>query len=290
MSLQGKLAVVLLSILAATGAACGGNDDDGPGAGDGAVRVVAAFYPLAEAARQVGGAVVAVDDLTPAGVEPHDLEMTPGQVDAIEDADVVLYVGGGFQPAVEEVAERQGEAAVDVRPAGGEDDPHFWLDPAAFGDAVERIGDALARVRPADRTAFERRAARFGDELTALDGDIRAALTTCERRTIVTSHDAFGQLAARYDLQQEAIAGLSPESEPDADRLAELADLVARTGVTTVFSEPGVSPRVGRTLAREAGVEVAVLDPLETAPRGGRDYVTVMRENAAALAEALGCS
>ena len=279
---------MLLSILAATTAACG--DDDGSGADDGAVRVVAAFYPLAEAARQVGGDVVAVEDLTPAGVEPHDLEMTPGQVDALEDADVVLYVGGGFQPAVEDVAERQGSAAVDLRPAGGEDDPHFWLDPVEFGAAVERIADALARVRPADRAAFERRADGFVDELTALDRDVRAALATCERRTIMTSHDAFAQLARRYDLEQEAIAGLSPESEPDADRLAELADLVARTGVTTVFSEPGVSPRVARTLAREAGVEVAVLDPLETAPRRGRDYVTVMRSNAAALAEALGCS
>jgi zinc transport system substrate-binding protein len=86
---------------------------------------------------------------------------------------------------------------------------------------------------------------------------------------------------------------LSPESEPDAGRLASIADLVTRTGTTTIFTEELVSPRVADALAREAGVTTAVLNPLEglsaSERRAGDDYVSVMRRNLATLASALGC-
>ncbi len=110
---------------------------------------------------------------------------------------------------------------------------------------------------------------------------------------IVTSHAAFSYLAQRYDLEQSPIAGLSPESEPTPQRLAELADLIADDGVTTVFYETLVDPAVAETLAREAGVETAVLNPIEGLSEedaeAGKDYAAVMRDNLAALTAALGC-
>jgi zinc transport system substrate-binding protein len=112
---------------------------------------------------------------------------------------------------------------------------------------------------------------------------------------VLTAHDAFGWLAARYDLDQHGVAGIEPDAEPDPDRLADLADLAEREGVTTVFTETLVSPRVARTLAREAGgLRTAVLDPLEGLDdervEAGDDYVSVMRDNLAQLREALGCT
>lgn len=282
-------AIVTLAGLVVVGC---GRAGSGSGGDDGRVRVVAAFYPVAEAARRVGGAGVRVDDLTPAGVEPHDLELTSKQVDRIEDADVVLYVGGGFQPAVEKLATRRGARAVDVRPAAvrTSDDPHFWLDPALYRDAV----DTIARTLATKVTGVASRRQAFDAELDTLDRDMRSTLSTCERTVLVTSHAAFGHLATRYGLRQESIAGLSPEAEPNADRLASLAKLVVRTGTTTVFTEELVSPRVADALAREAGVRTAVLNPLEglTAPerRAGDDYVSVMRRNLSTLASALGCA
>lgn len=283
--------VVLAAVLLAAGCAEAGGGA-GPSADGGGVRVVAAFYPVAEAARRVGGSRVRVDDLTPAGVEPHDIELTSRQVDRIEGADVVLYVGGGFQPAVERVARRQGDRAIDVRPVAvrGSADPHFWLDPVLYRDAVDAIARALRGRVP----GVAARASAFDAQLDALDADMRSTLSTCTRRVIVTSHAAFGRLAARYGLQQASIAGVSPAAEPDADRLASLARLVERTGTTTVFTEELVSPRVAQALAREAGVRTAVLDPLEgltaSERRAGDDYVSVMRRNLATLAAALGCT
>jgi zinc transport system substrate-binding protein len=119
-------------------------------------------------------------------------------------------------------------------------------------------------------------------------------LSDCDRAQIVTAHAAFGRLARRYGIEQHAIAGIAPDEEPSADRIAELADLAQRDGVTTIFTETLVSPRVAETLAREAGgLETATLNPLEgfgdDENDAGANYVSVMRDNLAALRVALGC-
>jgi zinc transport system substrate-binding protein len=270
--------------------------------------LAASFYPLHEAAREVGGSRVQATNLTPAGAEPHDLELSPKQVDQILDAAVVLYLGQGFQPAVQDIAaDRNDGFTVDVLTAiasqisklEGEEgvqrgaDPHVWLDPVLMQGVVDVVRRTLVRADPAGAPTYQRNADRYRSEIEALDGQFRDGLRDCDRRVIVTSHAAFGYLAARYGLVQEAIGGISPEAEPDPRRLAELADLVRREGTTTIFTEELVSPRVAQTLAREAGVRTAVLNPLEGLTAGemerGENYVSVMRENLATLREALGC-
>ena len=271
-------------------AACSGGAGDGAdGDVDGRLRVVAGFFPRAEAAQRVGGDRVAVTDLTPSGAEPHDLELTTDQVDAIEDADVVLYLGGGFQPAVEEAAERAKGTAVDLLPSGDQGDPHVWLDPVRMAAIVERVRDALAAASDDAAAPFAAAAEDYATELRSLDEDYRTGLADCDRRVFVSAHEAFGRLAERYDLQAVAVAGLAPESEPDPRRLAELVEDVEARGVTTVFTEAGGSADVAETLAREAGVRTDVLDTLEAKRDGGATYLSVMRENLSALRAALGC-
>jgi zinc transport system substrate-binding protein len=292
--------LVALTVLAA---ACG--DDAGargPGEGAGQLEVVAGLYPLAEVARQVGGDRVEVIDATPPGAEPHDLELTTDQVDAVLDADVVILIGGGFQPALEEVAGERDGGTVDVLagldPAGVGDvrperDPHVWLDPVQMKEIVGRVVDALAASDPDGAKAHRARGEAFRQQLDDLDAELAAGLASCRQRRIVTAHEAFGWLAARYGLEQRAIAGLSPDEEPDARHLAELVDLVEQEGITTIFAEALVSPAVAEALAREAGVGTAVLNPLEGLSDAeldaGEDYLSVMRQNLATLTAALDC-
>ncbi len=285
----GTRIVVAGLVLAGLLAGCGG----GGGADDGRPSVVASFYPLVDATGAVGGDGVEVANLTPAGVEPHDIELNPRQLDRVIDADLVVYLGGGFQPAVEEAA-RRARRAVDVgadlpgRVAG---DPHVWLDPVLFADVVGRIEAALVEADPTGAGGYRTRAADYRRRLDELDRQFRAGLATCRQRTIVTSHEAFGYLVRRYGLELVSISGLSPDAEPDPRRLAELADLVRDQGVTTIFTEELVSPKVAETLAREAGAGTAVLDTVEGgADEGDSDYFSLMGENLAALRAALGCA
>jgi zinc transport system substrate-binding protein len=287
--------------VAALAAACG-SGGTGSRTADGKAKVVAAFYPVAEAARRVGGDRVAVQDLTPAGAEPHDLELTPDQVDAIQDAAVVFDMGRGFQPAVEHAAGRRSGPTVELlatpplrRVASAASDPHVWLDPVLYRELVGEVRRALSRVDPRGREEYARNAAAFVAEIDAVHARYTAGLRDCRRRTIVTAHAAFGHLARRYGLRQEAIAGISPDAEPSAPRLAALADLVERTGVTTIFTEELVSPRVADALAREVGgLKTATLNPLEgltpAEQARGDDWASVMRTNLTRLRAALGCA
>ncbi len=258
-------------------------------------RVVAAFYPLAYAAQQVGGRSVSVRNLTPAGAEPHDLELTARDVKAIDDANLVVYLGEGFMPGLQKaVASRSGPsldllAGQRLSVGSSEDgkdatDPHVWLDPVRYAGVVRAIGKALHGEKAAQALAAR---------LDGLNAEYRRGLASCARRQIVTSHAAFGYLAQRYGLAQVPLEGLSPEAEPSARGLENLVQLVRRAGATTVFFETLVSPKLAETVAREAGVQTAVLDPLEGLTKAqvasGSDYFSVMRANLAALRKALGC-
>ena len=325
---------IIVGLVACLGlGACGQGDDPGPtgsASGDGGrLVVVAGFYPIAEAAQQIGGEAVEVVNLTPAGAEAHDLELTTGQVDAVLDADLVLMLGRGFQPALEAAVEGRDGPTLDLledsapgdessaaeesagaegsddhgddghdhseEPAAlGQADPHVWLDPRQFSDIAHEIGERIAVLAPGPtRRAIEERAEAYEVALKQLDLDFEAGLKRCQRREIVTTHAAFGHLASAYGLRQEAISGLSPEAEPEPSRLDELAQFVRNSGATTIFVEPLGPSDAAEVLARESGAATRVLHPLESLTRSeadsGATYDSVMRTNLKNLREALEC-
>jgi zinc transport system substrate-binding protein len=276
-----------LAFVLVLGTGCAGDEPDQR------PTVVAAFYPLAWAAEQIGGDSVEVVNLTPPGAEPHDVELTPRDVEKTQNADLVLYLGSGFQPALEKAVEGRSGPSLDLLAhqelmAGADEeqahDPHVWLDPSRFAAMVTLIGLQLHR---------EPAAARLTARLEALDSDLAAGLAHCRRHELVTSHAAFGYLAKRYGLEQLALTGLSPESEPSPRDLEALVDEVKQTGATTVFFETLVSSKLAETVAREAGATTTVLDPLEGLTEdevaAGDDYLSVMRANLVTLRAALQC-
>lgn len=290
------LGALLAAALAAGGLSACGLATEIPA---GRIRVVAAFYPLQFLAQRIGGDHVAVINLVKAGAEPHDLELTPRQMADLSAAGLVLYLRG-FQPAVDDavtaeakhtaldVSAGQSLAADDAEDSGL--DPHIWLDPVRFSAIGDAVTERLAAVDPAHAAEYRQRAAGLRADLAALNGDYASGLRTCARRQIVTSHAAFGYLAARYGLQQVSISGLNPDVEPSPKRLDRVSALARAGGVTTIFFETLVSPKVAEALAREVGARSEVLDPIEGVQDPAReDYVSVMRTNLNRLRAALDC-
>jgi len=289
------------ALLATTTAACGGGTST---SGDGKLDVIASFYPLAWITGQIGGADVTVSTLTKPGAEPHDLELSPRQVAQISDSKFVVYLKE-LQPAVDdavasESTDRSLDAAAQVKtiPFTGQSegggkatyDPHLWLDPVRLSTVATAVGTRLAKIDPDHAADYQAGTAKLVGSLNTLDGEFKQGLASCKQKTIVTSHEAFGYLADRYGLQQVGIAGIDPDSDPSPKRVAELSDLVKKDGITTIFTEALVSPKTAQTLATEAGVKTAVLDPLEGISTPGQDYLSVMRTNLKTLRAALGCS
>ncbi|MDQ1687340.1 MAG: zinc transport system substrate-binding protein [Frankiaceae bacterium] len=269
----------------------------------GSIDVVAGFYPLVFLAERIGGIHVTVKDLTPAGAEPHDIELTAHDVVKVREADLVLYLHG-LAPAVDEAAGESKHAldvaAVTDQVSGysaieeGEKskdtglDPHVWLDLQRMGAIATAVRDRLVAADAAHADDYRQNASTLAAELFALDADFKTGLAHCARKDIVTSHNAFGYLARRYGLTQVGISGLVPDAEPAPGRLAEVTDYARHNHVTTIYFESIVSPKVAQTVANSIGARTAVLDPIESKPRGG-DYLDGMRRNLAALRAGLGC-
>ncbi|WP_432899745.1 metal ABC transporter substrate-binding protein [Micromonospora matsumotoense] len=300
-------------LVLAGGTAC---STDVAGADPDRVDVVAAFYPLQFVAERVGGDAVTVTNLAKPGAEPHDLELNPRQVGQVSQAELVFYLKG-FQPAVDEaVAQNAADRAFDVtgvaplldatagghehehegesdhaEEEGGGKDPHLWLDPTRLATVADKLAERLGTVDPDRAADFTTRARTLRGELEKLDTEYAAGLKTCQRREIVVSHAAFGYLAERYRLEQIGLTGLTPDTEPAPQRLAEVAREAREHGATTIFFETLVSPKVAETIAAEVGAKTAVLDPIEgLSADGGGDYLSVMRTNLTSLRTALGCS
>ncbi|MYY86391.1 MULTISPECIES: metal ABC transporter substrate-binding protein [unclassified Streptomyces] len=292
---------------------------------DGKLDVVASFYPMQYLAEQIGGDHVSVTTLTGPGQEPHDLDVSAKQRGELEESDVALYLKG-LQPAVDDAIDQSGIGTkVDAasltstekhgNEVGGhadehEDeghgeegheghdhghshegaDPHIWLDPVKYAEVAEGVGKALEKADPDHAKTYEKNTAALVKKLGGLDKSFKDGLKNTDSKVFITTHAAFGYLAERYGLIEEAISGLDPEGEPSAKRVKDLQKMAEADGVTTVFYETLVSDRTAKTLAKDTGLKTDVLDPVEgiTDDSKGEDYIQVMESNLKALQKALG--
>lgn len=277
--------------------------------------VVASFYPMQFLAERIGGDHVNVTTLTEPGQEPHDLELSTKQTAQLQEADAVLYLKN-LQPAVDEavgqadvrnkidaasLTELEDHGSVEHEHAGEEEhaeseeeehalDPHVWLDPVKYAEIARGVGAAFEKADPDHAADYQKNTDALVAELTELNTQFETGLKNTGTKVFFTNHAAFGYLAERYGLTQEAISGLDPDSEPSPARIKELQEEAEADGVTTVFYETLVSDKTAKTLAKDAGLKTDVLDPLEgiTDKSEGDDYIQVMRSNLSALKTALG--
>ncbi|MFF3910138.1 metal ABC transporter solute-binding protein, Zn/Mn family [Streptomyces sp. NPDC001848] len=284
-------------------------------AGDsGKFDVVASFYPLAFLAERIGGSYVHVTSLTQPGQEPHDLEISAKQTAQLQESDAVLYLKG-LQPSVDDaVAQSEIRTKVDAasltsleehgnevgghaaahdthqgEESGGKD-PHIWLDPVRYAQVAKGVGAAFEKADPKHAGTYKKNTDALVKKLDDLNTRYADGLKNTRTKVFITTHAAFGYLAERYGLTEEAINGLDPESEPSAARVRDLEKMAKADGVSTVFYETLVSDKTAKTIAQDANLKTDVLDPIEgiTPKSRGRDYFQVMESNLKALQTALG--
>ena len=301
-----------LSLSLLTG--CGTQPAD-TAADDGRLRVLTSFYPMYDFACKIGGDCIDVTNMVPSGTEPHDWEPSTNDLKNLEKADVFIYNGADMEPWADDLLVSRSDTLhvveasenVELRTTDGEHehahehegadhhhgdfDPHVWLDPENAKIEMEAIRDALCAADPENSTVFQSNYEKYATELDALDAEFREKLAPLPNRTIVVAHEAFGYLCDAYGLTQVGIEGLSPDSEPDPGRMAEVIDFVRDHSISTIFFEELVSPKVAEAIASETGAQAKMLSPLEglsdEQAAAGADYFSVMHDNLAALMEAL---
>ncbi|MGI6093443.1 MAG: zinc ABC transporter substrate-binding protein [Veillonellaceae bacterium] len=268
------------------------------------INIVTTIYPLYEFTRQVGGDKVQVDMLISPGVEPHDWEPSAQDLIRIKSSKLFVYHGAGLE-AVDKLLAKEvlgGVKSVEVSKGlishtaekdehQHQNDVHTWLDPILAKHELKVITKALCEVDPANKEYYERNADRFAKELDQLDNDYKTVLANVKRRDIITSHAAFGYLANRYNLKQTGIMGLSPDSEPTPERMAQVVKFCRENQVKYIFFETLLGQKLAETIANETGAGLLVLNPLENLTeqefKEGKNYIIIMRENLVNLEKAL---
>lgn len=281
------------------------------------LSVYTSFYAMEDFTEKIGGDKITVTNLVPSGTEPHDWEPQASDIAGLEGADVLVYNGAGMEHWVDDVLESlQNKKLVTVEASKGisllegadeheeesgasqseeeesSTDPHVWLDPENAKKEMETIKDALVQADPANKETYEANYTKYAAQADELDSEFRQMADGLKSKDLIVAHQAFGYLCKAYGLNQVAIEGLSPDSEPDAARMAEIIEFAKEHKITTIFFEELVSPKVAETIAKATGAKTEVLDPLEGLSdenkAAGMDYFSIMKKNMEAIRTANG--
>lgn len=272
------------------------------------LTVYTSFYTMSDFASKIGGDKVAVHTMVPDGVEPHDWEPTAKEMADLLKADVFIYNGANFEHWTDKLADLSDAQSLLLVEASqgitlleeeenleeeedhdhGSVDPHVWLDPENAKKEMENIKDAFAKLDPDNATYYQENYEKYATELDALDQKYASDLVLLQNRTIVVSHEAYGYLCKRYGLEQMSIVGLSAGEEPSPARMAEIVTFIKENDIHTIFFEEATGSKSAETIAKETGVEIAVLSPIEMSAGADSDYFSQMNSNLAALKKAGG--
>ncbi len=271
------------------------------------LKVVATIAPFADLAQKIGGESVKVYTILKPGRGPHSYEPTPGDARRIASSDVVVMVGlglDGWLVRLVESAGGSGAVMVDcslaiVESTGWENErntksahshhsknPHYWLDPGLMIPVVKTIRDVFVARAPKEADRFNENTDKLVESLLALDREISDKLKNARGR-YVAFHNSWFYFARRYGLKQIGVIEAAPGREPSAKHMAALIDKIKRAKAKAVMVEPQFNRQLGKTLAEEAGVGVAVVDPVGGV-EGRRGYFEMMRFNTNSFFNALG--
>lgn len=265
------------------------------------LQVATSFYPLYFMAAQIGGAKAQVINIMPAGTEPHDFEPTAQAMAKMQNSRLIILNGGGFEAWGDNLKKNIDSEKTKIitaatesdAPAAGNTDPHLWLSPLPAKNLVDKITQGFAQADPVNKNYYQANASALKNELDGLDAAYKQALANCAGNYIITSHAAFGHLAAAYGFNQRSIAGQSPEAEPSPAKLAKIIKFAKDNKIRYVFFENLASPKLAQTVAREIGAQTLELNPLEGLTdeelAQGKDYLSILRDNLTNLKIALQC-
>jgi zinc transport system substrate-binding protein len=275
------------------------------------IRVITTLFPLYDMAKFIAADTAEVSLLLPPGVEAHSFEPKPTDLVRISEADVFVYTGNVMEPWVNDVIRSAGNQSLVVVDASqgttmipgifrnaaesaGSLDPHIWLDFDNAKMMVSTIEQALETKNPISKALVQQNAGDYRNRLTALDTSYRTTLATAKIKEIVyAGHYAFGYLAHRYGLGYLAAQGVSPDSEPTANDLAQLVEQVRKDQIQYIFYEELTSPKIAETLARETNAKLLLLNAAHNLTKQqfeqGVTFFDILRSNLENLRVGLEC-
>ena len=304
------LTLVGVLTFGATVVACGSDDETvgGEAAGRDRPSIVVTTNILGDVVSEVVGDLAEVDVIMPLGADPHDFAPSAKQAESMENADLLVVNGAGFEAGMDGVIDSVVDDgtpllgfadSIELLEGGEHDhgsvDPHLWTDPARMVAGVRGLGVALSTIEGLDNAVLEAQVDDYVGRLEALDTEIETALAAvpADDRILVTNHEVFAYFADRYgfEIVGAVVPSLSTNAETSSRELEDLAAIITEEGIPAIFAETTQSTDLAEALADEVGGEVAIVElfteSLGEPGSGAETYIDLMRTNAERIVAAL---
>jgi zinc transport system substrate-binding protein len=260
------------------------------------IVAITSFYPIFEFTKNVGGNRIEVSQLIPVGIEPHDWEPTVKDLQNMQQADLIVINGIGFENWANDFALTNPDVIIvdtskgittDQNILTNPTDPHIWLNPVIAKKQVQNIANALMEIDPENKEYYNTNANSYILQLAQLDEKIKNELSQCIKKDFISFHSAFIYFADQYGLVQHSILESNePYDEPTSKNLENIINLAKNLDIDVIFTEEVLDTRTSQVIADEIGGTVLLLSPLEI---GGKDtdYIEKMEQNLLHLKEGL---
>ncbi len=274
--------IILLSIFA-----CGDNDNKNT---FGKLQIYTSIYPIYDFTKKIGGEKITVYNMTKAGAEPHDFEITSKDMANLSKADLFIYNGGGMEHWVDSVKNALNIKYVDSSSNINNQnnlDPHFWLSPKNAKIQMENIKNGLIEIDSENKNYYESNYNLYASRLDKFDNKIKNSLSNIKNRNLVLTHPAFGHFCKEYSLTQIAIA----RDEADPKAMAEIITFIKNNDIKAIFYEEFSSSKLADSIAKETQIKILTLNPIESLSEknieAGEDYFSIMEKNLISLLDGL---
>ena len=276
--------IILFPIITIT---CNNNDNKNT---SGKLQIYTSVYPIYDFTKKIGGEKIAVYNMTKAGAEPHDFEITSKDMANLSKADLFIYNGGGMEHWVDAVKEALNIKYVDSSSNINNQnnlDPHFWLSPKNAKIQMENIKNGLIEIDSHNKNYYQSNYNLYANRLDELDNKIKISLSNIKNRNLVLTHPAFGHFCKEYSLNQIAIA----RDEADPKAMADIITFIKNNDIKAIFYEEFSSSKLVDSIAKETQIKILTLNPIESLSEknieAGEDYFSIMEKNLIYLLDGL---
>jgi zinc/manganese transport system substrate-binding protein len=260
---------------------------------------------LTEVAQKVGGDAVTVKGLIQPGQDPHEFQLSPSDLQAVSEAQLVLTSGKNLERYFNNL---RNATKGDLVPVGDRlpglkmqpedkeansdlvEDPHWWNAVPNVQKATQIVRDELVKLDPSDAAEYQANAQSYLNQLQSLNEWVKRKVAELprDRRKLVTSHDAFQYFAREYGFQIYSIEGLSTEDEPSLRHVSELVDQIRKQHVKAIFLENSLNPKVSVEITRESGAKIGGTLYADGLVAGdGATYEGMMKHNTTTIVDSL---
>ncbi len=303
---------MVISVAALLLVSCGSETQPKKAEDSGKLNVVCTIGMVADAVKEIGGERVEVVGLMGPGVDPHLYKASAGDVQRLQEADLVLYSGIHLEAQMGEVLHKMSEGrpvyavSESIREArlisdpsfGATYDPHVWFDVTMWMDAVDSVAEALIKTDPDGASEYEANLVVYQGKLADLEKEVREKLSVIgtRQRVLVTAHDAFNYFGRAYNLDVRGLQGISTVTEAGTRDVQDLADFIAENRIPAIFVESSVPRKNVEALqaaVKSRGFDVAIGGELFSDAMGEEGteegtYIGMVRHNVDTIAGALG--